>query len=120
MARHAQDGTSDPAVSRNSRAMISGSSLCFPRQYSSAQVKRLSPRTSVLDDSSQSSGGAGSNSMNRAAPALNGLRPCFLCGGSPGSDALAVVDVHEPSEQRSSVRPMGPPLRVVTHRESLM
>jgi len=60
------------------------------------------------------------NSMNRAAPALDGLRLCFLCGGSPGSDALAVVHVHEPSEQRSSVRPESPPLRVVTHRESLM
>lgn len=60
------------------------------------------------------------NSMYLAAPALDGLRPCFLCGGSPGSDALAVVDVHEPSEQRSSVRPVGPPLKAVTHRESLM
>jgi len=57
--------------------------------------------------------------MYLAAPALDGLRPCFLRGGSPGSDALAVVDVHEPSEQRSSVRPVGPPLRVVA-RESLM
>jgi hypothetical protein len=59
------------------------------------------------------------NSMYLAAPALDGLRPCFLRGGSPGSDALAVVDVHEPSEQRSSVRPVGPPLRVVA-RESRM
>jgi hypothetical protein len=59
------------------------------------------------------------NSMNCAAPAFNDLALCFLCGGSPGSDALAVVDVHEPSEQRSSVRPVGPPLRVVA-RESLM
>ena len=59
------------------------------------------------------------NSMNCAAPALDDLRPCFLRGGSPGSDALAVVDVHEPSEQRSSVRPVGPPLRVVT-LQSLM
>ena len=60
------------------------------------------------------------NSMNRAAPALDGLRPCFLRGGSPGSDALAAVDVHEPPKQRSSVRTVGPPLRVVAHRESLM
>ena len=57
--------------------------------------------------------------MYLAAPALDGLRPCFLRGGSPGGDALAVVDVHEPSEQRSSVRLVGPPLRVVA-RESLM
>src|SRR6266545_671581 len=60
------------------------------------------------------------NPMNCAAPPLNGLRLCFVCGGSPGSEALAVVDVHEPSEQGSSVRPVGPPLRVFTHRESLM
>jgi hypothetical protein len=60
------------------------------------------------------------NSMNRAAPALDDLGSCFLRGGSPGRDALAVVDVHEPSEQRSSVRPVGPPLRAIAHRESLM
>ncbi len=59
------------------------------------------------------------NSMNRATPAPDGLRPCFLCGSSPGSDTLAIVDVHEPSEQLLFVRPVGPPLSVVTHRESL-
>jgi hypothetical protein len=60
------------------------------------------------------------NSVYLAAPALDGLRPCFLRGGSPGGDALTVVDVHEPSEQRSSVRPVGPSLRAVAPRESLM
>jgi hypothetical protein len=60
------------------------------------------------------------NSVYLAAPALDGLRPCFLRGGSPGGDALTVVDVHEPSEQRSSVRPVRPSLRAVAPRESLM
>jgi hypothetical protein len=106
---------------------------CLVDRRALQRCQALPPR--ALPPACPSRGRRRTSSQSRAAPLPKEPgqldEPCRPCarwswsvlplGWLPrGNDALAVVDVHEPSEQRSSVRPVGPSLRAVAPRESLM